>query len=165
MYGVTLSKGDILLPTFFYRCQSCDHQKSVFLSNFTPNSFSVSLLSILNPSTFILTLSFVLTNKLHLSSLHFKRLFLNHSNKLLDACSRNVNWLMTFINWRITSSAGLLHLYIQLPPDHFNLLRCFLQVLTLFSIRLFRYSSFLLFSIFCLVLTPSNFSYLESSTS
>ena len=36
-----------------------------------------------------------------------------------------------------------------------NSLSCFLQVLTLFSIRPFQYGCFLLFPLFCLVLTPS----------
>ena len=94
MYGVTLAIANIFIPVFL------QISESQFLSYFTrwnyyslmfiPNSFSISFLSILNPFTFILTLSFVPTNKLHLSALLFKRLFLNYSNKPLDACSRDV---------------------------------------------------------------------------
>ena len=89
MYGVTLVKADIFLPAFLQISEIWSSEVT-FLSNFTPNSFLVSLLSILNPSSFRLTLSLVLTNKWHLSASLLKRLFLSYSNKLFDAWSRDV---------------------------------------------------------------------------
>ena len=90
MYSLTLAKADIFLPALFQMSEIWS-SKVNFLSNFTPNSFSVSLLPFLNPSTFILTLSLVLTNKWHFSALLSKRLFLNHSNKPFHAYSRNAS--------------------------------------------------------------------------
>ena len=64
---------------------------------------------ILNLSTFRLTLSFVPTNKWYLSALLFKRLFLNHSKKPFDACSRDVirSSTLSAIMYGILSSTDL----------------------------------------------------------
>ena len=58
---------------------------------------------------FILTLSFVLTNKRHLSALIFKNLFLNYSNKPLNACSRDVikSFTLSAITYGVLLSAEL----------------------------------------------------------
>ena len=88
-YGVTLAKADVFLPAFLQMLEMWSSKVS-FLSNFRHNSFSVPLLFFLYPATLILSLSFVLTNKWHLSALVFKILVWNLSNKALDACSRDV---------------------------------------------------------------------------
>ena len=88
MHGVTLAKVEIFVLAFLQMSELWS-SKVNFLANFTLNSFSASLLSILNPSTFIQTV--ICTNqKWHLSALPFKRLLLNHSNNPLDGCSRDV---------------------------------------------------------------------------
>ena len=94
---------------FWFRHKNRRKQNQHFLSNFTLNSFSASLLLILNLSTFILILSFVLTSKWHLSALLFKRLFSNNSNKPLDACWRDVirSSTLSTIMYGVLSSAEL----------------------------------------------------------
>ena len=115
MYGVTLAKPELFLPSFLQMLVMWSSKINFLWSHFTPNSFSVSLLSVLKPSTYILTLSFVLTNKWHLSRLLFKRLFLTHANKSWDTYSRDVIRLsmLSAIIWyvviRITGNIDVIY--------------------------------------------------------
>ena len=59
-------------------------------SNFTAKSFWHSLFTILKSPIFILTSSFTLTSKWHLSVLPLKRLALNRLNKVFEAFSKEV---------------------------------------------------------------------------
>ena len=89
MYGVTLAKVKIFLSAFLQMSEMWSSKVNFWWSIddsnkiCTYNSYSVSLLPISNPSTFKITLPFI-----PICGLLFKTLFLNHSNKPLDACSR-----------------------------------------------------------------------------
>ena len=59
------------------------------------------------PATFILALLFLLNSKWHLSILLSKRLFLNHSNKALDASAKDVvrSFTLSAMMYGVLSSA------------------------------------------------------------
>ena len=93
MYGVTLAKADIFLPVFLQMSEIWS-SKVNFLSNFTPNSFSVSPLSILNRSTFILTV--ICTNQqMTFVSITFQKIvfkpFKQAIGCLLKGCNRIIH--------------------------------------------------------------------------
>ena len=66
-------------------------------SNLTPKRFSQSLFFILKLFTFKLTSWLVLTRKCQLSVLLSKRLFSNHLNRDIEACSRDSITSSTFL--------------------------------------------------------------------
>ena len=84
-------------------------------SNLTPKSFSQSLFFILKLFTFKFTTWLVLTRKWHLATLPFKRLFSNHLNRDIEACSTDFITSSTFLAERYgVSSSGKFAISISL---------------------------------------------------
>ena len=89
-----------------YNCQRYDHQMLSFYQVLYQIFFSIAFIY-LYPATLMLTLSYVITNKWHLSALLFKSLFWNHSNKAFGACSKAVleSLMLLATMYRVFSSA------------------------------------------------------------
>ena len=89
IYEATLASAWTFLLAFWHISEMWSSKESLWL-NSTPNSFYLLLLAMSKFPIFILTVSFVLTNKWHMPALIFIKLSLNHLNKIYETSSKDL---------------------------------------------------------------------------